>query len=406
MKNEFHNEVTATYRVQPTWISSDAPNPLSWQSAKEWIKLQQALKQAQEAQSSISVIRAGVSTFNEMYDTPQCVREAMNRRPSNSPSTWPGWYSSTDMISIALGASEPRWVNGCWWNERENYPLQWVNTPADVARIQVPDWGSADIIHRMLKSRERWRQQCPDEQPARLADILDITVPGRGLVPAVCYPAFIDLGIYLMGMTHFLTILGGEPKTADAFMDLCFELSTSYVDFMLQQRPEDFSGLFGLGGDGTCMLSPDLYDRYGARWDDRLFQYVCDKHGLPDDAPCNLHSCGPSSHLYKQWGIHPRGRNIAMMQTRLIPGQIGALRASLPHAELQLTIHPPHFDIMSATAGELRDLLWNSALDAGQCDVHFDIYAVVHCVEDLWKVERNLQVCSDVIPEIRAALVH
>lgn len=401
MNSTPHNEITVTFFFQPSWVQSCAPNPLSWQSAKEWKKLQEALRKAEEAESPISAIRASVATFNGMYGTPQCVREAKSRRPPEFPSTWPGWYASTDMISIALGAPEPRWMDGNWWGEREKYALQWVNTPADVAKIRVPDWGSLDIIHRMLKSRERWQRECSNEPPARLADILDIIVPGQGPVPAVCYPAFVDLGIYLMGMTNFLTILGGEPKTADAFMDFCFELSTSYVDFLLQQQPEHFSGLFGFGGDGTCMLSPGLYDRYGAEWDDRLFKYACDRHGLHGDAPCNLHSCGPSSHLYERWGQHPCCRNIAMMQTRLIPGQVEKLRASLPNTELQLTLHPPHFDVVSATPDELRDVLWNSALDAGQHNVNFYIYAVVHREEDLWKVERTMQVCQAVIAQIR-----
>ena len=401
MNSAPHNEVTATFFFQPTWVSNRALNPLSWQSAKEWKKLQEALQKAEDAESSISTIRASVSAFNEMYDTPQCVREAKSRRPPESPSTWPGWYGVSDMISIALGAPEPQWRDGYWWSEREKCPLQWVNSPADVAKLRVPDWGSVDIISRMLKSREQWQWECSDEPLGHLADILDITVPGQGMVQAVCYPAFVDLGIYLMGMTHFLTILGGEPETADAFMDFCFKLSTSYVDFLLRQQPEHFSGLFGFGGDGTCMLSPGLYDRYGAAWDDRLFKYVCNRYVLPDDIPCNLHSCGPSSHLYERWGKHPCNRKIAMMQTRLMPGQVGKLRASLPAAELQLTLHPPHFDVISANSCELREVLWNSALDAGQYNIHFDIYAVVHRVEDIWKVEQNLQVCNDVILEIR-----
>ena len=93
-----------------------------------------------------------------------------------------------------------------------------------------------------------------------------------------------------------------------------------------------------------------------------------------------------------------------MMQTRLIPGQVRKLRASLPNALLQLTLHPPHFDVASASPDGLRDVLWNSALDARHGDVHFDIYAVVHRVEDLWKVERDLQVCGAVLSEIRRAL--
>ena len=205
-----------------------------------------------------------------------------------------------------------------------------------------------------------------------------------------------------MGMTHFLTILGGSRDTADAFMDLCFELITGCVDFMLEEAPEQFEALGGFGGDATCMFSPPLYERYGAAWDNRLFEYVRDRYGLADDVPCNLHSCGPSSHLYEKWGAHPRNRNIAVMQTRLIPGEVGKLRASLPHTELELTFHPPHFDVASATPDELRDVLWNSARDAGWRNVYLNMFAVVHRPEDLWKAQRNLEMCSALMPEIRS----
>ena len=185
-----------------------------------------------------------------------------------------------------------------------------------------------------------------------------------------------------------------------------------------------------------------LYDRYGAAWDDRLFQHVQARYGLADNAPCNLHSCGPSSHLYEcvsklalpwwrerpacgfwgnpndrkrdaratmqfqntlyeRWGAHPRNRNIAVLQTRLIPGTVARLRASLPNTQLELTPHPPHFDVANATPEELRDVLWNSARDAGYRDVYLNMFAVVHRAEDLGKVERNLQACSAVMSEIR-----
>lgn len=409
-RSEHHNEVTASFWVQPSWLPRQSANPLylpvqqAWYTAEEWGKLRDTLRKAESATggSALTALQELGSEFHETYGTPQCVRKAAERgAPSGPGSTWPRWYGSHDMIAIALGGPEPREVDGVLWNERERPVLAEVESPADVAKIRVPDWGALDVMQRMLESREQWRIDHPGEPPANLVGVDDLPVPGQDPVPSVGYAAFVDLGAYLMGMTHFLTIVGGNSDTADALMDLCFELTTSYMDFLLQTHPEDFEALGGFGGDGTCMLSPSLYDRYSAAWDDRLFESVRTRYGLADDAPCNLHSCGPSAHLYGRWGAHPRRRNIAVMQTRLMPGEVGRLRAALPDAQLELTLHPPHFDVVAATVDELSDVLWNSARDAGFRDVYLNMFAVVHRVEDLGKAERNLRSADATLAEIR-----
>ena len=403
-----HSEVTSSFWVQPTWVRTDTANPLylpvqhDWYTAHEWTHLRDTLRRAEADTGPLfAAIEANGTAYHRAYGTPQCVREATRHQQPEPQSTWPHSLGICDMVSIALGGPEPRWINGKWRNEQKPCPVAWVNSAADVMTLRVPDWGSMDIVQGMLHSREQWQQEHPDEPLAHLLGLSDLPIPGAAPVPSLGYPSFVDLGAYLMGMTHFLTILGGDRATADAFMDLCFELTTGYMDFLLQQRPEHFDAIGGFGGDGTCMLSPPLYERYGAAWDKRLFEHVRDRYGLADDAPCNLHSCGPSAHLYENWGAHPYNRNIAVMQTRLIPGEVGKLRANLPHTELELTFHPPHFDVVAATGDELRDVLWNSARDAGWRDVYLNMFAVVHSPENLWKAERNLQVCKAVMPEIR-----
>ena len=159
----------------------------------------------------------------------------------------------------------------------------------------------------------------------------------------------------------------------------------------------------GFGGDATCMLSPSLYGRYGAAWDARLFEHAGTTHRLPNDAPCNLHSCGASGHLYGLWSEHPCRGNIATMQTRLLPGRVGRLRESFPPARLELTIHPPEFDVATAEAGAVKELLWHSASDAGGRDTHFVVVVAVHRPEDLPRAERNLRACHEAMTEIRKA---
>src|SRR4030042_895657 len=77
----------------------------------------------------------------------------------------------------------------------------------------------------------------------------------------------------------------GHTALGEALMDKCCELSTSYTDFLLAIKPEKFEALCGFGGDGTCMFSPALYERYGAAWDARLFDYVRKTHGIPPALP-------------------------------------------------------------------------------------------------------------------------
>jgi hypothetical protein len=247
----------------------------------------------------------------------------------------------------------------------------------------------------MLASHERWKTAFPEDPGWNR--IWYLTLPSRyrsrlGGEPAagINYPSYIDLGIFLLGTTRFLTIIGGEPELADALMDKCFELSATYTEFFLSVEPDRWEALLGFGGDVACMLSPRLYQRYSLDWDARLFEYVQKMHVTPDDLPCNLHSCGPSLHLYSLWGKHPYQKNIATMQTRLLPGQVKKLRDNLPNTFLQLTFHPQHFDFAQAEPAEVKRVLWEAARDAGLRDVYFKVFAVAHQPQDLGRLEANL----------------
>ena len=189
---------------------------------------------------------------------------------------------------------------------------------------------------------------------------------------------------------------------ADALMKLCFELSTSYTEFLLALEPAPFEGLCGFGGDATFFLSPALYERYSAAWDGRLFDYVRARHSLSATAPCNLHSCGASSHLYGPWASHPCRDNITAVQTRLVPGRVGHLRASLPRTQLELTLHPPEFDLAGAEPAAIRGVLRRSAVDAGSQDAHLGFIAAVHRPEDLPRLARNVQVVLQEMGSLRS----
>lgn len=399
-----HNEVTAGICLETTWRRRTTPSPFASEeeraaAARENEESHNALVQELESQGCRPDRR--VAEFNDRYGTPRRLKEFRDAAEPESEGRWPGWFEVRDMIAVALGANEPEWLNGSWWHDRRRHALDWVDSASDVRQIAVPDWGGVPAVKEMLDARQKWHDTHPDEPVSGFKISYRLNVPGGSpAARSVNYPAFVDVATYLMGMGKFLAILGGDVELADALMDKCFELSTGYTDFLLSVKPEKLEALCGFGGDGTCMLSPDRYQRYGAAWDARLFEYVRAAHGAPADLPCNYHSCGPSGHLYEQWGAHPCHANLSTMQTRFLPGQVKRLRENLPNVQLELTVHPQHYDVARAEPSEVKQMLQESARDAGFRDVHFTIFAVAHQPSHLSALDANVQALGEAMDEI------
>jgi hypothetical protein len=398
-----HNEVTMSVALELTWLPHEAPCPFAPEQERRRVAAENAeawQRVRRDCQAKGLSVLEHVDDFNARYGTPRRVREYLPEHPCTA-GAWPQWYDQSQMIAVALGAEEPQWIGGFWWHDRSNPALGWVETTEDVARIPIPDWGSVPAVVRMLESRERWQQEHPQEPASGFGIAMRLTVTGgKPVVWAVNFPSFIDTGIHLFGIERFLQIIAGDPPMADALMDKFFALSTGYTEFLLSIKPEPFDGLLGFGGDATCMFSPSLYPRYGAAWDARLFEYARKVHGKPADLPCNLHSCGPSGHLYEQWGHHPCRDNIRAMQTRFLPGQTQRLRDSLPVAQLELTIRPPELDIVHADPAELQQVLWDAACGAGFRDLHLLLCGVVHRPEDLNRLDAVVRACEEVMASI------
>jgi hypothetical protein len=400
------NEITAGLWLQYTWRQHEGPNPLTWRSADEWdarkkeeAAVWQALKD--EIRSVAPSLEKAANELHERFGLTPLVREQRAKRAAAPRSTWPGWHEPRDVIAIAMGAPEPLRLNGMWWHDRNHYALELIQSAAELARLEVPNWQQVQTVQQMLDSLERWQRARPGEPAPDLGILWENLITPQGEVTSICHPSFVDLGLYLMGATRFFTVLAGEPQLADAFMDFCFDLSTSYVGFLLGLNPVRFVGLCDFGGDATFFLSPKLYDRYSAAWDARMFDHVRTRYRMTADLPCNLHSCGASSHLYERWGQHPCRANITVMQTRLIPGTVGQLRSSLPKTRLELTLHPPQFDLAGAEPGAIRDVLRQSAAQAGGLDAHFGFITAVHRPEDLPRLARNVEVVLEEIDAIR-----
>jgi hypothetical protein len=385
--------IYAQFFFDPAWRQSSMPNPHTWRTAsysqdkKNVAEQEEIFKKKLEKQGF--PIHSICEKFNQEFAPP----------PPKQASGWPGSYGARDMISVALGSPEPRWTDGNWWHEREHYPLSADMKKSDIDGLAVTDWGKIPEVGNMLTSRRSWLAEHPVDSPS-LVGAFQYFIPGHGYGLFIGYPSFVDLGVYLMGMTEFLTLLALDPDMADHFMNKCFELSTSYIDFLLKEQPETFGILGGFGGDTTCMLSPDLYTRFGSAWDRRLLSHVRGKHGIPDDLPCNLHSCGVSNHLYANWSVHPCRENIAIMQTRLIPGTVGELRKSLPQAYLELTIHPPQFDLTRASHEGIKKILETSMGDATENTI-LKLYFVA---TDENALEQTMQAMKTSADTLRACL--
>ena len=381
-----------------TWITLPHPDPrdsvaaMKRRAAEEFRVREEVLRSLEGQGSKLFEI---VEAINSELSLPRAERAEAAELPwwkkYSHEAQWT-WAGAHEIIAEYLGAPEPIWDEGShsWWQDRERH-LQWVQSPADVARIKVPDWRTTAPVIRMLEARERWNEAFP-EKP------VEASSPG--------YPAFVDLGMYVVGTTRFFTIIGGEPELAKALMDKCFELGSSYAEFLRTLAPEADHppDLVGFGGDACCLLSPPMYEKYGIGFDLTLLEYLKETFGIPDDQPCNMHSCGPSAHLYDAWGRHPYRDNITVMQTRFLPGTIAKLRHCLPGTRLELTFHPQHYDFLQKTPEEIKEIIWEAARDAEFRDLCFTVIVAANQPADLPTIETNLQVCYETVTEINSRL--
>ena len=395
--------VLCSASFMPSWVKPVAADPrASAAEMRERAALGRTLgdqaRHGIEAQGS--PIYQVVLDLNERFGTPSY---APRPDSAQAPPFWGGWSwkEATVMIATSLGAPEPPWdeTTHSWWFNKNHGLFDWVNTPADVAKMRVPDWPKTPQVIAMLEAQARWREAFPGD-PAPFDQLYPVTTPGNRWVIGAGYPSFIDTGICLLGIGNFLAILAGDRLLADALEDKCFELITSYGDFLLARAEMKVEGWLGFGGDVSAMLSPRLYERFGNSFDVRLFDYIKREHSAPDDAPWNLHSCGPSAHLYDVWARHPHRMNITMMQTRLIPGQVARLRAALPVARLDVTVHPGHFDFASASPEAASQMIRRTVMDAACREVGIHIFAVAHAPSDLQRLVENLRACYQTMEEL------
>ncbi|MBN2455866.1 MAG: hypothetical protein JXB29_04915 [Sedimentisphaerales bacterium] len=309
-------------------------------------------------------------------------------------------YDRRIVIAAAYGESAFVWnaQTASFWVDKNFGPWKGFNDVSSVLKVEVPDWENVGLVQEMLAKWEQVREKTDDSIYDNAIEWLDFDWqnPYTGRKYRFSDDAsFIDLGLFLCGSTEFFTILAAGPQLAQAMLEKCFELSTSYSSFLRgvfnRQKVTAFSSL---GGDNSCNLSGQMYRQYAMAYDAmRVKRY--------GNLPCNLHSCGPSSHLYEVWSTYPNRDNIVLMQTRGIPGQLHKLKKALPNTFLQITIHQPQFDFENESPENIQKIVEHYAKEAGYQNL--ELVVVVNQATE--KVDRNIRSFYEVIGQINSQLL-
>lgn len=305
--------------------------------------------------------------------------EAFRGTPLDTPPEpleyFPVQHDGRNVCACAYGGPYPTWdpQTASFWHDRHFIPWKNLDSAEQIAAIPIPDWDSVRMVREMrdryneMQSLRKYNQPIEPEFPWTL---FSWTNPDGHRYRFAHFMSFIDLGCFMVGETEFFTLLAGDEVMANALMEKCFELSTSFSEYLQNMyglgRPRALSSF---GGDNSCMVSPEMYRRYIIKWD----QKIIDRYG---NLPANLHSCGPSAHLYDVWAEYPHREKIVLMQTRGIPGQLPKLRKSLPSTCLQITVHQPQFDFEAAEPEQITALLEGYAAESEYRDM--EIVVVVN----------------------------
>ncbi|OQA02431.1 MAG: methylcobalamin:coenzyme M methyltransferase [Planctomycetes bacterium ADurb.Bin401] len=265
-------------------------------------------------------------------------------------------HDGRNVCAYAYGSPYPTWdpKTGSFWHNRDFIPWPNLRTIQDVKKIKMPDWTKVYMVQEMLAKFEEMKKQTKyiiPKTPSLPWNKFGFTSPSGKNYEFAHFMSFLDLGCFMCGEAEFFTILGGEEEIASALMDKCFELSTSYSEFMLKAYGQpSVTGISSFGGDNSCMLSPEMYKKYAIAYDRKIIE----KYG---DLPANLHSCGASAHLYEVWNEYPNLKNIVLMQTRGIPNELNRLRKALPYTFLEITLHQPQFDFENETPENIENII-------------------------------------------------
>jgi hypothetical protein len=279
------------------------------------------------------------------------------------------WLDCGQMLSVAYGGSRPIWTpeNEAWWHDRDFCPWAGLDSVGDVLQIRVPQWEAVPEIEGLFRKLQQTREAFPGVDVPFGYSCWPWRHPNTGQLFRFSYViTFIDSAPFLMGTTPFFTLLAGSPDVATALMEKCFEINTSLSDYLRQRAGgSSVEGINPMVGDFGTFLSPKLFERYAVAYD----QMTLARYG--PQLPCNIHSCGPSAHVYHLLADYPHA---VFMQTRGIAGKLRRLREVLPNTYLQITLHPPQFEFELAAPEEVRSAVWSFAEEAGFRDLKLVVF--------------------------------
>lgn len=292
------------------------------------------------------------------------------------------------VITTGLGAGLPLWDDqvGSFWPGHCQPVWAGISTPAEVERIQVPDWSKNPLLLENASQWEIYRRKvgadCAVATPLSWAEMAWTNSATGRAYKFNTLPSFLDLGAFLMGPVEFMTVLGSDPELSRALLRKCFEISASLSAAICRLYGRPRAGWASMGGDNSCLVSPDAYREYAMAFDALA-------RAQWGNVPRNLHSCGASKHLYGVWAEYPEKDQIVLLQTRAIPGAMRSLRQALPHTFMQLSIHQPQVDFERETPARIKELVWELAAalefrDLSLCaiisDTHAQCKANVHAL--------------------------
>lgn len=276
-----------------------------------------------------------------------------------------------------------------------------IESAADVAKIRVPLWENNRLLCIAIERYENLcsfiRHNIPGDKVEAYIDKIDFNFENWGIVSEgkkVVLQAvlgFLDIGPYLSGHTDYFMKLSYDSDYAEAMVDKCYEIGDSYFEFRkkFSRAPSGFEKGISMGADYTCILSPDMFDKYCLKHDTMQVE----KFG---NIPSNFHSCGASSHLYKNLANYVNKDKIVLMQTRGVVDKTNILRESLPDTFLDITILQPQFDFAYAKQDEIQNLVEDYAKAAGYKNLGLKV--AIHQNSD--NLLKNMEVFCKTVDEI------
>ena len=146
-------------------------------------------------------------------------------------------YDGRVLAASGFGGKKPGWdpLTACYWIDKRNSVWGAIENPGEIARIKVPDWDNNPLVNETLERYEkekgsRYYKTDKVNFPWTLMTFCD---PRDSLeYRQLCYMSAVDLAPFLYGDTEFFSILIAEEDLAFAITDKCYEIATSYAEYM------------------------------------------------------------------------------------------------------------------------------------------------------------------------------